>query len=69
MLVNNVISNTIIIRAEDIYSDFGAVEGVEGFGRGDKYDPISNTYAKTDPVVDVVTQELQEVLDSITNEA
>jgi hypothetical protein len=67
ILVNNIISNVIIIKAEDSYSAFGAVEGVEGFERGDTYDPISNTYTKTEPLVDVVTQELQEVLDSITN--
>jgi hypothetical protein len=67
ILVNNVISNVIIIRAEDTYSAFGAVEGVEGFGRGGTYDPISNTYTKADPLIDVVNQELQEVLNSITN--
>jgi hypothetical protein len=67
ILINNVISNVIVIRAEHSYRDFGAVEGVEGFSIGDKYNPATNTYEKVDPLLEAVSQELQEVLDSITN--
>jgi hypothetical protein len=68
ILINNVISNVIIIRVEHSYSDFGAVEGIEGFGRGDTYNPVTNTYAKVEPLLEASSQELQEVLASITNE-